>query len=89
MELTVNKFRANLKALVDKAIEEHSVIRVTRRAGKDFVVMSAADWEREMETLYVLRNQSLMTQVAESLKTYSANTGYRPTKEEIDEINRV
>ncbi len=89
MKLTVNKFRANLKSVVDKAIEEHSVIRVTRRAGKDFVVMSAADWEREMETLYVLRKQSLMSQVAESLKSYSANTGYRPTKEQIDEINRV
>ncbi len=89
MELSVNKFRANLKTFVDKAIEEHSVIRVTRRAGKDFVVMSADDWEREMETLYVLRNQSLMNQVAESLKSYASNTGYRPTNKQIDEINRV
>jgi antitoxin YefM len=88
MELTVNKFRANLKTYVDKAIAEHSIIRVTRRAGKDFVVMSAEDWEREMETLYVLRNQSLMSQVAESLKTYNAQSGYHPTKEQIDEINR-
>jgi antitoxin YefM len=87
MELTVNKFRANLKTYVDKVTSEHSIIRVTRRAGKDFVVMSAEDWEREMETLYVLRNQSLMSQVAESLKSYASRGGYRPTKEQIDEIS--
>ena len=89
MELTVNKFRANLKTYVDKAISEHSIIRVTRRAGKDFVVMSAEDWEREMETLYVLRNQSLMSQVAESLKSHASQGGYRPTKKQIDEIHRI
>jgi len=89
MELSVNKFRANLKSYVDKAIDEHKVIRVSRRSGKDFVVMSAEDWEREQETLYVMRNQSLMSQVAESLQTYQSKEGYKPTDEELDEINSL
>lgn len=88
LELSVNKFRANLKGFVDKAIEEHQVIRINRRSGKDFIVISAEDWEREQETLYVLRNNSLMSQVAESLVTYGKNTGYKPTQEQLDEINR-
>ena len=37
IELSVNKFRANLKDFVDKAIEEHQPIRVNRREGKDFI----------------------------------------------------
>jgi antitoxin YefM len=75
MELSVSKFRANLKSYIDKAIEEHKVLRVNRRSRKDFVVMSAEDWEREQETLYVMRNQSLMSQMAESQKTYQSGAG--------------
>ena len=89
LELSVNKFRANLKDFVDKAIDEHQVIRINRRSGKDFIVISAEDWEREQETLYVLRNNSLMSQVAESLVTYEKNSGYKPTQEQLDAINRI
>ena len=41
IELSVNKFRANLKDFVDKAIDEHQAIRINRRSGKDFIVISA------------------------------------------------
>jgi antitoxin YefM len=89
LELSVNKFRANLKNFVDKVIEEHQVIRINRRSGKDFIVIGAEDWEREQETLYVLRNTSLMNQVAESLVTYQKNRGYKPTQEQLDAINNI
>jgi antitoxin YefM len=89
IELSVNKFRANLKDFVDKAIEEHLPIRINRRSGKDFIVISAEDWEREQETLYVLRNSSLMNQVAESLATYEKRSGYKPSQEQLDAINRI
>ena len=89
IELSVNKFRANIKNFVDKVIEEHQAIRITRRSGKDFIVISAEDWESEQETLYVLRNNSLISQVAESLVTYQNNSGYKPTQEQLDEINRI
>ena len=89
LELSVNKFRANLKVFVDKAIDEHLAIRIKRRAGKDFIIISAEDWEREQETLYVLRNNSLMSQVAESLITYQGKSGSKPTREQLDEINRI
>ncbi len=89
LELSVNKFRANIKTFVDKVIDEHLAIRVNRRSGKDFIILSAEDWEREQETLYVLRNSSLMSQVAESLTTYQNNGGYKATQEQLDEINSI
>ncbi len=89
IQLSVNKFRANLKTFVDRAINDHIPIRVRRRAGRDFIVMSAEDWEREQETLYVLQNSSLMAQIYESLKTHNTNTGYKPTEEEWDEIDSL
>ena len=89
VELSVNKFRANLKSFVDRAIDEHILLKITRRAGRDFIVLSAEDWEREQETLYVLQNSSLMKQIVESNITHQNKTGYHPTKEELDESNSI
>ncbi|MBU0561277.1 MAG: type II toxin-antitoxin system Phd/YefM family antitoxin [Bacteroidetes bacterium] len=89
IQLSVNKFRSNLKSFVDQAINDHVPLRVKRRAGRDFIVMSAEDWESERETLYILQNSSLMMQINESIKTHKSNSGYKPTKEELDEINSI
>ena len=75
-QIAVNQFRSTLKASVEAVIRDHEPLRVTRRAGEDFVVISAEDWESEQETLYVLQNQSLMKQIAESLATHRAGTGW-------------
>lgn len=87
--VTVNKFRDNLKTYVEQVVSEHTPIKVTRRAGEAFVVMSAEDWEREQETLFVLQNNTLMKQIAESLATHTRGTGYTPNKEQMDEITRI
>ena len=88
-ELSVNEFRANIKSFVDQAISDHEPIKVRRRAGKDFIVLSAEDWEKEQETLYVLENSSLMKQITESIATYNTGTGYKPTDKELNEINNI
>ncbi len=87
--ISVNKFRENLKSCVEGVIDTHTPLKVTRRSGHDFVVVSAEDWEREQETLYVLQNNSLMQQIADSLRTHQENKGYKPTPEEMNEITGV
>ena len=89
IELTVNKFRMNIKTYVDKSITDHIPLKVKRKAGKDFVVLSAEDWERDQETIYVLQNDSLMEQIDKSVQTHHKKSGYKPAKEEIDEINSI
>ncbi|WP_191603420.1 type II toxin-antitoxin system Phd/YefM family antitoxin [Marinomonas algicola] len=84
--ISVNQFRDNLKTYVEQTVSEHEPIKVTRRSGDAFVVMSADDWEREQETLHVLQSSSLMQQIADSMKTHTANKGYKPTQEQLDEI---
>ncbi len=86
--VSVNQFRDNLKSFVEQVVSNHTPIKVTRRAGEAFVVVSADDWEREQETLFVLQNQSLMTQIAASLATHTQKSGYTPNTEEMDEIAR-
>ena len=87
--VSVNKFRDNLKSYVEQIVTEHVPLKVTRRTGEDFVVLSADDWERDQETLYVLQNNSLMKQIANSLKTHEKKSGYTPTKDEMDEITSI
>ena len=86
--VSVNKFRDNLKTFVEQIVSEHTPLKVTRRSGEDFVVISADDWDREQETLYVLQNESLMKQIADSLQSHSQGNGYIPTQDEVDEITR-
>mgnify|MGYP003573286989 FL=1 len=87
--VSVNKFRDGLREHIEKVISEHEPLKVTRRNGADFVVVGAEDWEREQETLYVLGNRSLMEQIARSAKTHAVSAGYRPTPEQLDEIDRL
>ena len=84
--ISVNQFRDNLKTFVEQIIIEHAPLKVTRRAGDDFVVIGAEDWEREQETLYVMQNHHLMAQIADSLHTHHAKAGYQPNQGEINEI---
>ncbi len=87
--ISVNKFRDNLKSFVEQAISEHLPLKVTRRNGDSFVVLSADDWEREQETLYVLQNSKLMKQIAASSNSNNTNQGYRPSAGELDEITSI
>lgn len=87
--VSVNQFRDNLKTFVEQVVNDHAPIKVTRRAGEAFIVISADDWEREQETLYVLQNNSLMTQISKSLATHTQQKGYSPTDEELNEITGI
>ena len=87
--ISVNKFRDNLKTFVEHVISEHIPLKVTRRSGDDFIVISADDWAREQETLYILQNNSLMKQIAASMSSNVKNEGYKPTTVELDEITGI
>ncbi|NLW04011.1 MAG: type II toxin-antitoxin system Phd/YefM family antitoxin [Pseudomonadaceae bacterium] len=87
--VSVNQFRENLKNFVEQVVSRHEPLKVTRRAGDAFVVISAEDWEREQETLYVLQNQDLMQQISASLETHKLSQGYKPTKEQLNEITGI
>ena len=84
--ISVNQFREKLKHFVEQVVREHQPIKITRRNGEDFVVISAEDWSREKETLYVLQNQSLMKQLVESQLTHEKGNGYKPNDQELNEI---
>ena len=84
--INVNQFQENLKDFIEQVINQHIPLKVTRHNGEDFIIISAEDWEREQETLYVLQNNSLMQQITDSMKTHIQGKGYSPSDEELNEI---
>jgi len=84
--VSVNKFRDSLKSFVEQVVTRHVPLKVTRRGGEGFVVVSADDWERDQETLYILQNNDLMRQIAASMATHTEGKGYKPAAGELDEI---
>ena len=67
-EISANLFRQQLKSAVDEVIHEHNVLRVNRRKGGDFVVMSVDDWQSIEETLYLNRVPGLAESIQKSAK---------------------
>jgi antitoxin YefM len=88
-QIPVEEFQSSMKSAVEQVIEDHTPLRVTGHSGEDFVVVSAEDWEREQETLYVLQNRSLIEQIQRSLETHREGKGYIPRPEELDALDRV
>lgn len=84
MTLSVNKFRANLKYHVDKTINDHEPLTVSRKNGDAFVVISLEDYNREQETLYILENSNLMKQIEKSLSTFKTKSGFTPNDDELN-----
>ena len=82
-QVTANRFRDQLKAHVDRAIANHEPLRVTRRRGGDFVIMSLDDFAAEQETIAILKNERLMTQIRSSLRTMESGAGRAV---EVDEL---
>ena len=51
------EFRENLKGFLDKSYDNHEAIIVTRKEGKNMVVISMEDYNSIMETNYLLSNK--------------------------------
>ena len=67
-EVTANFFREHLKAAVDEVVSNHDVLRVTRRRGGDFIVISADDWEAIAETLHLNQVPGLVDSIQKAAK---------------------
>jgi len=85
-ELNFNTFIARSKYFIDNAINDEKHLKVTRRSGRDFIIIGIEEYEKEQETLYILQNPMIMKQIFSAETTHDANSGYIPQLDEIDEI---
>lgn len=76
MEITTyTAFRQHLKSFIDKVIDQHSPLFVTRANGDDVVVISKADYDSMQETFYLLRTPKNAMRLMEGIQEYETGKG--------------
>ncbi|MCU0544710.1 MAG: type II toxin-antitoxin system prevent-host-death family antitoxin [Oscillatoriaceae cyanobacterium Prado104] len=67
-EIAYAEAEANLENLCDRAVETGEVIVITRPNGKNAVLISQAELESLLETLYLLRSPANATRLLTAMK---------------------
>ena len=52
--VSYSETRANLKAIMDRVVNDHVPIAITRQRGKPVVMIDLDDWNAMQETMYLL-----------------------------------
>jgi antitoxin YefM len=71
--VTYSETRANLKAIMDRCVNDHTPIAITRQRGKPVVMVALDDWNSMEETLYLLSSPNNAKRLMESIA--DANAG--------------
>ena len=67
IETTYSQARGQLKALMDRAVEDREVIVVRRRTGGDVAMIAADELEGLVETAHLLRSEKNATRLLAAL----------------------
>lgn len=65
--VTYSETRANLKAVMDRAVNDHTPIAITRQRGKPVVMIDLDDWNAIQETMYLLSTPNNAKRLMESI----------------------
>ncbi len=65
--VTYSETRANLKAIMDRAVNDHTPIAITRQRGKPVVMIDLDDWNAIQETMYLLSSPNNAKRLMESI----------------------
>lgn len=61
IETTYSRARAQLKSLMDRAVDDREVILVRRHTGGDVAMIAADELESLVETTHLLRHEKLLS----------------------------
>ncbi len=67
--------RNNLKAIMDRAVNDHTPIAITRQRGKPVVMVDLDDWNAMNETRYLLSTPNNAKRLLESIDELNAGKG--------------
>jgi len=67
--------RANLKEAMDRVVEDHMPLLITRQNGEAVVMVSLADWRSMEETAYLLASPANARRLRESIARLKAGEG--------------
>ncbi len=70
--VTYSETRANLKAVMDRVVNDHTPIAITRQRGKPVVMIDLDDWNAMQETMYLLSTPNNAKRLMESIANIEA-----------------
>jgi antitoxin YefM len=73
--ISYSTLRGNLASEMDRVVEDHSPIIVTRRSRASVVMMSLDDYEALEETSYLLRGPKNARRLLESITELESGSG--------------
>ena len=73
--LTFTDTRQNLKDVMDRVVEDHTPVVVTRQRGESVVMVSLADWVALEETARLLSSPKNAARLAASIAQLDAGAG--------------
>jgi antitoxin YefM len=68
--VTYSEARENLKAVLDKVVADRAPVMITRERGENVVLISASEWARMEETLYLLRSPKNVERLLEAVRGF-------------------
>ncbi len=73
--LTYSDTRAKLKEVMDRVVEDHRPVVVTRQRAEAVVMVSLADWNAMEETLHLLSSPNNAERLREAIGELEAGGG--------------
>ena len=73
--INYSDLRKNLKSTMDKIIDDHEPVIITRRNGDNVVMVSYEDYSSIEETVYLLKSPRNAERLRESIKSYEVGKG--------------
>ena len=73
--LSFSDTRQNLKDVMDRVVENHEPVVVTRRKAESVVMVSLADWNAMEETARLLSSPNNAARLARSIAQLDAGSG--------------
>ncbi len=73
--LTYSDVRANLKAVMDRVVNDRTHVVVTRQKAESVVMVSLEDWNAVEETMHLLSNRTNAKRLRDSIEQLDATGG--------------
>ncbi|HYG25925.1 MAG TPA: type II toxin-antitoxin system prevent-host-death family antitoxin [Caulobacteraceae bacterium] len=73
--LSYSDTRARLKEVMDRVVEDHDPVVITRRSGEAVVMVSLSDWQAMEETTYLNASPANAKRLRESIAELNAGEG--------------
>ncbi len=73
--ISYSEARANLKSVMDSAVEDRAPVAITRQRGEGVVMVSASEWAAIEETLYLLASPANARHLMDGIAELDAGNG--------------